>query len=158
MAPIPIELLRAQSKGADKIFILLQMGLPTGCHLKIWGQLPPDTPLRYLWLALTEGYRGHVPFFFLNLLKSVPTKLLKSPGNDLNLHWIYYTYQSSEVTRKVQTGKYVVRAEDLPRANNLPCAQRPIKRAKFDKYTCQAHRYLQKGTITYAEALRGTSF
>ena len=43
-----------------------------------------------------------------------------------------------------QTGKYVVRAEDLQRANNLPCAQRPIKRAKFGKYTCQAFRHLQK--------------
>ena len=47
-----------------------------------------------------------------------------------------------------------MRAEDLPRANNLPCTQRPIKRAKFEKYTCQGSRYLQKGTITYAEALR----
>ena len=27
-----------------------------------------------------------------------------------------------------QTGKYVVCAEDLPRTNNLPCAQEPIKR------------------------------
>ena len=33
-----------------------------------------------------------------------------------------------------QTGKYVMRAEDLPRANKLPYAQRPIKRSKFDKY------------------------
>ena len=29
-----------------------------------------------------------------------------------------------------QTGKYVVHAEDLPHANNLPLAQRPIKRTK----------------------------
>ena len=57
-----------------------------------------------------------------------------------------------------QTGKHVVRAEDLQRAKNFPCAQRPIKRAKFEKYTCQAFRYLQKGTITYAEALRGLFF
>ena len=49
----------------------------------------------------------------------------------------------------IQTGNYVVRAEDLP------CAQRPIKRAEFEKYTCQAFRHLQKGAITYAEALRG---
>ena len=57
-----------------------------------------------------------------------------------------------------QTGKYAVRAEDLPRVNNLPCTQRPIKRAKFEKYTCQALRYLQKGSVTYAEALRGWLF
>ena len=31
-----------------------------------------------------------------------------------------------------QTGKYVVRAEDLPHADKLPCAQQPIKRAKFE--------------------------
>ena len=34
-----------------------------------------------------------------------------------------------------QTGKYVVRAPDLPRASKVPCAQRPIKRAEFEKYT-----------------------
>ena len=33
-----------------------------------------------------------------------------------------------------QTGKYVVRAEDLPRASKLPCTQRLIKRAEFEKY------------------------
>ena len=38
------------------------------------------------------------------------------------------------ILRLSQTGKYVLRAEDLPRANILPCAQRPIKRAKFVKY------------------------
>ena len=32
-----------------------------------------------------------------------------------------------------QTGKYVVRAEDLPRASKLPCPQRPIMRAEFEK-------------------------
>ena len=52
-----------------------------------------------------------------------------------------------------QAKKYVLRAEDLPRTNKLPCAQRPIKRAKFEKYTGQARRFLQKGTITYGEAL-----
>ena len=57
-----------------------------------------------------------------------------------------------------QTGKYVVRAEGLQGANNLSRAQRPIKRAKLEKYTCQAFRHLQKGTITYAEALRGWFF
>ena len=59
------------------------------------------------------------------------------------------------VQGKYQTGKDVVRTEDLQRANNLPCVQRPIKRAKFEKYTFQAFRHLQKGTSTYAEALRG---
>ena len=34
-----------------------------------------------------------------------------------------------------QTGKYVVRAEDLPRASKLPCAQEPMTRAEFEKYT-----------------------
>ena len=34
-----------------------------------------------------------------------------------------------------QTGKFVVRAEDLPRAGKLPCAQPPIRRAEFEKYT-----------------------
>ena len=57
-----------------------------------------------------------------------------------------------------QTGKYVVHAEDLPRANNLPCAQRPIKRAIVEKNTRQARMYLQKGTITYAETPRGQFF
>ena len=57
--------------------------------------------------------------------------------------------ESVNIIASFQTGKYVVRAEDLPRANNLPCAQRPIKHAKFEKYTFQARRYLQRGTITY---------
>ena len=35
---------------------------------------------------------------------------------------------------ELQTGKYVVRAEDLPRANKLSCAQRPIKRVELEKY------------------------
>ena len=34
-----------------------------------------------------------------------------------------------------QTGKYVARAEDLPRASQLPCVQRLIKRAEFEQYT-----------------------
>ena len=34
-----------------------------------------------------------------------------------------------------QTRKYVVRAEDLPRASKLPCAQRTIKRAEFENHT-----------------------
>ena len=34
-----------------------------------------------------------------------------------------------------QTGNYVVHAEDLPRASKLSCAQRPIKRAEFEKCT-----------------------
>ena len=34
-----------------------------------------------------------------------------------------------------QTGKYVVRVEDLPRASKLPSAQRPMKGAEFEKYT-----------------------
>ena len=33
-----------------------------------------------------------------------------------------------------QTGKHVVRADDLPRASKLPCAQRPMTRAEFEKY------------------------
>ena len=32
----------------------------------------------------------------------------------------------------IQTGKYVVHAEDLPRASKLPCSQRPIKRVEFE--------------------------
>ena len=35
----------------------------------------------------------------------------------------------------VQTGKYVVRAEDLPRARKLSCVEGAIKRADFEKYT-----------------------
>ena len=35
---------------------------------------------------------------------------------------------------KGQTGKHVVRAEDLPRANKLLCAQRPIKCEEFEKH------------------------
>ena len=46
------------------------------------------------------------------------------------------------------TGKYVVRAEDLPRANKLSCAQRPIKRAEVEKY---ASKYV----MSYGEAVRG---
>ena len=34
-----------------------------------------------------------------------------------------------------QTGKYVVRADDVPRGSKQPCAQRPIKRAEFEKLT-----------------------
>ena len=49
-----------------------------------------------------------------------------------------------------QTGKYVMRTEDLPRTNNLSCTQWQNKHTKCEKYTCQACRYPQKGTIKYA--------
>ena len=35
---------------------------------------------------------------------------------------------------ETQTGKYVVRAEDLLRARKLPYAQWPMKRVDFEKY------------------------
>ena len=41
-----------------------------------------------------------------------------------------------------QTGKYVVHAKDLPRANTLSCAQRPIKRAEFEKYARKLCRFI----------------
>ena len=44
----------------------------------------------------------------------------------------------------LQTGVYVVRAEDLPHASKLPCAQRPIKRAEFEK-TCLKNISLRMG-------------
>ena len=53
------------------------------------------------------------------------------------------------MTITTQTGKYVVRAEDLPRARKLSCAQRPMKRAEFEKYI------LEKYPISYGEAMRG---
>ena len=46
-----------------------------------------------------------------------------------------------------QTGKYVVRSEDLPRASKLSCAQRPIKRIEFEKYA-----------MPYGEEMRGRFF
>ena len=46
-----------------------------------------------------------------------------------------------------QTGKYVVCAEDLPRANKISCTQRPIKRAEFEKCV-----------ILYGEGVRGWFF
>ena len=49
---------------------------------------------------------------------------------------------------KSQTGKYVVRAEDLPRASELPCAQRPMKRAEFEKM-------LENHAISYGETMQG---
>ena len=42
---------------------------------------------------------------------------------------------NQDLTLMLQTGKYVGRTEDLPRASKLPCAQRPIKRAEFEKCT-----------------------
>ena len=48
---------------------------------------------------------------------------------------LFCTKLSSRPSSKSQTGKYVVRAEDLPRASKLPCAQRPLTRAEFEKYT-----------------------
>ena len=39
------------------------------------------------------------------------------------------------ISNLIQTGKYVVPAEDHPRASNLPYAQRPIKRTEFERYT-----------------------
>ena len=50
-----------------------------------------------------------------------------------------------------QTGKYVKRAEDLPRANILSCALRPIKRAEFGKYS-------SKYAISFREAMQGWFF
>ena len=49
-----------------------------------------------------------------------------------------------QIELRFQTGKYVVCAEDLPRANKLPCAQRPIKRAKFEEYCCQVNGTYKK--------------
>ena len=47
------------------------------------------------------------------------------------------TLEHQAITGRIegQTEKYVVRAKDLPRASELSCAQRPIKRAEFEKYT-----------------------
>ena len=50
-----------------------------------------------------------------------------------------------------QTGKYIVRAEDIQRARKLSCAQRPMKRAEFEKYT-------RKYPISYGEAMAGVVF
>ena len=44
-----------------------------------------------------------------------------------------------------QTGKYVVRAEDLQRASTLPCAQRPTKREKVGKYSGKIYNYVSEG-------------
>ena len=54
-----------------------------------------------------------------------------------------------------QTGKYVLRAEDLPPANKFPYAQRPIKRAKCEKYTCKARRFLQMYHYIWGSAAMG---
>ena len=83
---------------------------------------------------------------------TVPISNLRPTVIYLTIFTVFVNLSSKQV---FQTGKYIVRAEDLPRANILPCAQRPVKRAKFEKYTYQVYKYLQKGTITYAEALRG---
>ena len=50
-----------------------------------------------------------------------------------------------------QSGKYVVRAEDLQRARKLLCAQRPMKHTEFEKYT-------SKYPISYGEAMAGVVF
>ena len=54
--------------------------------------------------------------------------------------WLNACVLSNE--QQFQTGKYVARAEDLPRASKLPCAQRLIKRAKFGKYTAKIYNYV----------------
>ena len=64
-------------------------------------------------------------------------------------------YVRKKTFTDTQTGKYVVRAEGLQRAKKLPCAQRPIKLAKFENIVFKVRRYLQKGIIAYAEAQRG---
>ena len=53
-------------------------------------------------------------------------------SQDFALHDLYKIFCLECVT---QTGKYVVGAEDLPRASKVLCAQRPIKRAEFEKCT-----------------------
>ena len=50
-----------------------------------------------------------------------------------------------------QTGKYAVRAEDLPRASKLSCAQQPTKSAEFENVP-------EKHAILYGEAMRGGFF
>ena len=50
-----------------------------------------------------------------------------------------------------QTGKYVVRAEDLQCARKLPYAQRPVKHAEIEKYT-------GKYPNSYGEAMEGEFF
>ena len=66
-------------------------------------------------------------------------------------------YNSDMLT---QTGEYVVRAEDLPRASKLPCAQRPIKRAEFEKYTKPFHmgRRCEDGFFMRANLMAKTIF
>ena len=51
----------------------------------------------------------------------------------------------------IPDGKYLVRAEDLQRARKLLCAQRPMKRAKFEKYA-------SKYPISCGEAMAGVVF
>ena len=50
-----------------------------------------------------------------------------------------------------QTGKYVVRAEDRPRASQLPCVQRPIKRVEFESI-------FKKQTTSYGKEIRERLF
>ena len=58
---------------------------------------------------------------------------------------------STNIVNESQTGKYVVCAEDLQRARKLPCAQRLMKRAEFEKYTWEY-------PILYGEAMTGVVF
>ena len=45
----------------------------------------------------------------------------------------------------IQTGKYVVRAEDLPGASKLPFAQHPIKRSEFENYARKIDHFVREG-------------
>ena len=84
------------------------------------------------------------PFEFTRVDFAIPIIYKVGKKEEAKAHTVIFT---CAVMRAIyQSGKYVMRAEDLRRANNLPCAQRPIKRAKSEEYSCQACRYLQIGS------------
>ena len=58
---------------------------------------------------------------------------------------LHGTFPFGTVAVTYQTGKYVVRAEDLPRASKLPLPQQPIKCAEFEKYNLKVNHFIWGG-------------
>ena len=69
-----------------------------------------------------------------NVFSSLTTKVKISVAKDKN-RAVCARLKKPVDWLQTQTGTYLVHAEDIQRARELSCAQRPMKRAEFEKYT-----------------------
>ena len=85
--------------------------------------------------------------YLQNLVKMLSCKQVRLQYILMDLKLGKFIQEHWYATPHIQAGKYVVRAENLHRARKLPCTQRPIKQAEFEKYTWKMFHFLWGGDV-----------